>query len=40
MVHGFFLWGITTKQPPAVIATLLHRLDTAVADHDELSVGQ
>lgn len=34
MLHGFFLWGITTKQQPAVIATLLHRLGTAVADHD------
>jgi hypothetical protein len=33
MMHGFFLWSITTKQPPAVIATLLHRLGTAVADH-------
>lgn len=33
MLHGFFLWSITTKQPPAVIATLLHRLGTAVADH-------
>jgi hypothetical protein len=37
MLHGFFLWGITTKQPPAVIATLLHRLGTAVADHDAMS---
>lgn len=38
MLHGFFLWGITTKVQPAVIATLLHRLGTAVADHDALSV--
>lgn len=38
MLHGLFLWGITTKQQPAVIATLLHRLGTAVADHDALSV--
>lgn len=38
MVHGYFLWGITTKQHPAVIATLLYRLGTAVADHDALSV--
>lgn len=37
MLHGFFLWGITTKVQPAVIATLLHRLGTAVADHDALS---
>lgn len=36
MVHGFFLWGITTKVEPAVIATLLHRLGTAVADHQAL----
>ncbi|MCV7380951.1 aminoglycoside phosphotransferase [Mycobacterium alsense] len=36
MLHGFFLWSITTKQPPAVITTLLHRLGTAVADHDAL----
>jgi hypothetical protein len=33
MLHGFFLWSITTKVQPAVIATLLHRLGTAVADH-------
>ncbi len=38
MVHGFFLWGITTKVQPDVIATLLHRLGTAVADHHALSV--
>jgi hypothetical protein len=36
MLHGFFLWGITTKVQPAVIATLLHRLGTAVADHNAL----
>ncbi|AZP80735.1 phosphotransferase family protein [Mycobacterium avium] len=40
MVHGFYLWGITTKVQPAVIATLLHRLGTAVADHDALSAVQ
>lgn len=34
MVHGFFLWGITLKVEPAVTATLLERLGTAVADHD------
>jgi hypothetical protein len=38
MVHGFFLWGITTKVQPAIIATLLHRLGTAVADRDALSL--
>jgi hypothetical protein len=37
MLHGFFLWGITTKVQPSVIATLLHRLGTAVADHDAMS---
>ena len=38
MLHGLFLWSITTKRPPAVISTLLHRLGTAAADHDALSV--
>ncbi|KLO40083.1 aminoglycoside phosphotransferase [Mycobacterium nebraskense] len=33
MLHGFYLWGITTKVQPAIIATMLHRLGTAVADH-------
>ena len=32
MLHGLFLWGITTKVDPAIIVTLLHRLGTAVAD--------
>ena len=32
MLHGYFLWGITTKVDPAIIVTLLHRLGTAVAD--------
>jgi Phosphotransferase enzyme family len=36
MLHGFFLWSITTKVEPAIIVTLLHRLGTAVADHDAL----
>lgn len=36
MLHGFYLWSITTKVQPAIIATLLHRLGTAVADHDAL----
>ena len=40
MVHGFYLWSITTKVQPAIIATLLHRLGTAVADHDGLSAVQ
>ncbi len=33
MIHGFFLWSITTKVKPDVIAVLLERLGTAVADH-------
>lgn len=37
MLHGFFLWGITSQVQPDVIETLLHRLGTAVADHDALS---
>jgi hypothetical protein len=32
MLHGFFLWSITTKVHPAIIVTLLTRLGTAVAD--------
>lgn len=36
MVHGFYLWSITTKVQPAIIAALLHRLGTAVADHEAL----
>ncbi len=32
MLHGFFLWGITTKVEPAIIVTLLTRMGTAVAD--------
>ena len=38
MLHGFFLWGITFKVEAPVIAVLLHRLGTAVADHDALSL--
>jgi Ser/Thr protein kinase RdoA (MazF antagonist) len=33
MIHGFFLWAITTKVAPDVIAVLLGRLGSAVADH-------
>ncbi|RDH77179.1 aminoglycoside phosphotransferase [Mycolicibacterium moriokaense] len=32
VLHGFFLWSITTKVEPAVIEILLHRLGTAAAD--------
>jgi hypothetical protein len=34
MVHGYFLWAITCKVAPPIIASLLQRLGTAVADHD------
>ena len=37
MVHGFFLWAITTKVEPDVIAVLLERLGAAVADHVEMA---
>ncbi|MGN5238363.1 phosphotransferase family protein [Rhodococcus sp. SJ-3] len=37
ILRGFFLWGITTKVAPNLIEILLHRLGTAVADHDALS---
>ena len=33
-VHGFYLWAITLRVDPLVIAALLERLGTAVADHD------
>ena len=35
MVHGFFLWSITRRVTADVIAVLLGRLGTAVADHAE-----
>jgi hypothetical protein len=38
MVHGFFLWSITTKVAPDVIAVLLSRLGSAVADHSTKGV--
>lgn len=37
LLHGMFLWAITTKVVASVIAILLHRLGTAVADHAALS---
>ncbi len=33
MLHGFYLWGITTEVLPETTATLVERLGTAVADH-------
>jgi Phosphotransferase enzyme family len=37
IVHGFFLWGITTQVEPGLIEILLHRLSTAADDHDALT---
>jgi Phosphotransferase enzyme family len=37
IVHGFFLWSITTQVEPALIEILLHRMGTAAADHDALT---
>ena len=34
IVHGFFLWGITTQVEAGLIEILLHRMGTAAADHD------
>jgi aminoglycoside phosphotransferase (APT) family kinase protein len=34
MVYGFFLWAITLKVHPTVIAAMLERLGSAVEDHD------
>ncbi|MBO0852732.1 MAG: phosphotransferase [Nocardia sp.] len=36
IVHGLFLWSITTQVEPSIIASLLHRIATAAADHDAL----
>jgi Ser/Thr protein kinase RdoA (MazF antagonist) len=37
VLHGFFLWAITTKVEPGIIEILLHRLGTAAADFSALS---
>jgi Ser/Thr protein kinase RdoA (MazF antagonist) len=37
ILHGLFLWSITTKVEPAVIEILLHRLGTAAADFEALT---
>jgi hypothetical protein len=34
IVYGFFLWAITLRVDPPIIATLLERLGTAAAAHD------
>lgn len=36
-LHGFYLWAITLKVDPAITATLLERLGTAVDDHAALA---
>jgi Phosphotransferase enzyme family len=37
IVHGFFLWSITTQVEPGLIYILLHRMATAAGDHDALA---
>lgn len=37
IVHGLFLWSITTQVEPGLIEILLHRMATAAADHDAFS---
>jgi aminoglycoside phosphotransferase (APT) family kinase protein len=36
ILHGFYMWAITIHVAPPIIAALLHRLGTAVADHNAL----
>jgi hypothetical protein len=36
ILHGFYLWAVTIHVAPPIIAALLHRLGTAVADHGVL----
>jgi aminoglycoside phosphotransferase (APT) family kinase protein len=38
IVHGFYLWAITLRVAPPIIAELLTRLGTAAEDHDVLDV--
>ena len=37
IVHGFYLWSITTQVEAGLIEILLHRMGTAAADHDALT---
>ena len=37
MVYGFYLWAITLKVAPPIIAAMLERLGSAVADHQAIS---
>jgi hypothetical protein len=36
ILHGFYLWSITTRVESGLIEILLHRMGTAAADHDAL----
>jgi hypothetical protein len=38
LLYGFFLWAITLKVAPPVIAAMLERLGSAVADHGAYDV--
>jgi hypothetical protein len=40
MVYGFFLWAITLKVAPPIIAAMLERLGSAVSDHGAYSIGE
>jgi hypothetical protein len=40
VLHGFFLWAITTKVEPAIIEILLHRLGTAAAEFEVFSTAE
>jgi Phosphotransferase enzyme family len=37
ILHGFYLWAITTAVDPAIVTTMLERLGTAAADHQVLA---
>jgi hypothetical protein len=34
VVYGYFMWGVTQRVTPAIIAQFVTRLGTALADHD------
>lgn len=36
ILHGFYLWSITTMVDPAITATMLERMGPAATDHDVL----
>ncbi|MDH6246482.1 phosphotransferase [Mycobacterium sp. OTB74] len=37
ILHGLYLWAITTYVDPTIIAVMLHRLGTAADDHHQVS---